>query len=47
MSEVTEVTARNLSLIELADRLQDHTDPVVRILIEKLLKQWYSPDLAP
>lgn len=44
MSEVTELAARNLSLRELADALEHHSDPVVRILIAKLLASWYPSE---
>jgi hypothetical protein len=42
MSEVTELQARNFSVRELAEALESHTDPAVRILIQKLMKQWYG-----
>jgi hypothetical protein len=44
MSEVTELMARSLSVLELADRFIGHSDPAVRVLAEKLIADNYGDD---
>lgn len=38
MNDISELTARNLSLEELAERLRDHEDVAVRVLALRVIE---------
>lgn len=39
MNDISELTARNLSLDELAERLRDHEDVAVRVLALRVIDE--------
>lgn len=41
---LSETTASNMSVDELANVLQDHPDPVVRIFVASVLRDWHPCD---
>jgi hypothetical protein len=43
MSEISELTARNMSFEELAEALRDHTDAAVRELAMRVIRGYRPP----